>query len=106
MIIIFYVNHHYHQLKLLIYIYSLYDTIGFDDGRVYTEKTDYTKIPKKKFRHPQLEYTIAEIMHSPYLTNPLNKYPKEVFTMSSKLKELKSAGDFIYDVNYIVVFDG
>ena len=44
-------------------------------------------------------------MHSPYLTNPLNKYPKEVFTMSSKLKELKSAGDFIYDVNYIVVFD-
>ena len=76
---------------------------GFDDGRVYTEKTDYTKIPKKKFRHPQLEYTIAEIMHSPYLTNPLNKYPKEVFTMSSKLKELKSAGEFIYDANYIVV---
>lgn len=99
MIIIFYVNHHYHQLKLLIYIYSLYDTIGFDDGRVYTEKTDYTKIPKKKFRHPQLEYTIAEIMHSPYLANPLNNYPIENNKLSLKIKELKKAGIKYHDLS-------
>ena len=46
-------------------------------------------------------------MNSPYLTNPLNKYPKEVFTMSSKLKELKSAGRFMcdYDADVIDVYD-
>ena len=31
-------------------------------------------------------------MFSPYLSNPLQNYPKEVFQMSTKLKELKKAG--------------
>lgn len=64
----------------------------YDDGRVYGPKTDYSTVPKKLFSHPHLEYVYGEIMYSPYLTNPKDKYPKAVYTMSDTLKSLKSKG--------------
>jgi len=38
-------------------------------------------------------------MNSPYLTNPLNKYPKENNKLSLKIKELKKAGIKYHDLN-------
>jgi len=64
----------------------------YDDGRVYGPKTDYTTVPKKFFSHPRLDYVYGEIMHSPYLTNPKDRYPKAVYTMSETIKELKHKG--------------
>lgn len=63
-----------------------------DDGRVYGPKTDYSTVPKKFFSHPRLDYVYGEIMHSPYLTNPKDRYPKAVYTMSETIKELKHKG--------------
>ena len=60
---------------------------------------NYSKYPHKRFGHPQLEYTIAEIMNSPYLANPLDKYPKENNKLSLKIKELKKAGIKYHDLN-------
>ena len=59
---------------------------------------NYSKYPHKKFGHPQLEYTIAEIMNSPYLANPLNNYPIENNKLSLKIKELKKAGIKYHDL--------
>ena len=47
------------------------------------------KIPKKELHHPNLDFLIAEIAHSPYLTPPLDKYPSEMFQLSNKLRELR-----------------
>lgn len=60
---------------------------------------NYSKYPHKKFGHPQLEYTIAEIMNSPYLANPLDKYPEKNNKLSLKIKELKKAGIKYHDLN-------
>ena len=61
----------------------------FDDGRIYGPKKDYTKVPKKLFSHPKLDFVYGEIMFSPYLTNPQESYPKTTYTMSDTLKSLK-----------------
>jgi hypothetical protein len=61
----------------------------FDDGRIYGPKKDYSKVPRKLFSHPKLEYVYGEIMHSPYLTNPKDNYPKSTYEMAETLKTLK-----------------
>lgn len=61
----------------------------FDDGRVYGPRTDYTKVPRKLFSHPKLEYVYGEIMTSPYLINPIDKYPKANLELSETVKALK-----------------
>lgn len=68
------------------------------EGKNRKKTKNYSKYPHKKFGHPQLEYTIAEIMHSPYLANPLNNYPIENNKLSLKIKELKKAGIKYHDL--------
>lgn len=61
----------------------------YDDGRIYGPKKDYSKVPKKLFSHPKLDFVYGEIMFSPYLTNPKDSYPRTTYTMSDTLKSLK-----------------
>ena len=61
-------------------------------GRVLGKRTDYSKVPKKSFHHPKIEYLYGEIMYSPYLTPPLQTYSKKTFEVSDKLKDLKRKG--------------
>mmetsp|Transcript_9906 Transcript_9906/g.16609 ORF Transcript_9906/g.16609 Transcript_9906/m.16609 type:complete len:353 (-) Transcript_9906:254-1312(-) len=63
-----------------------------DDMRVYGPKRDYSKVQKKMFSHPKLDYVYGEIMHSPYLTPPTQSYPQSTYSMPHQLKELKRAG--------------
>ena len=44
---------------------------------------------KKSFHHPKLDYIIAEIVYSPYMTKPNESYSQETFRMPEKLSELK-----------------
>lgn len=70
----------------------------FDDGRVRGPPKDYSSVPKKLFSHPKLEFVYGEIMHSPYLTNPRDSYPKTTYTMAETLKELKQKGVAFKDI--------
>ena len=51
-------------------------------------KTD-TKALKKSFHHPKLDYVLAEIVYSPYMTKPNESYSQETFRIPEKLSELK-----------------
>jgi hypothetical protein len=53
---------------------------------------NHAEKPKKSFHHPKLEYIYGEIVCSPYLTPPLENYPKEVFKVIEDLRELKRNG--------------
>lgn len=70
----------------------------FDDGRVRGPPRDYTSVPKKLFSHPRLEYVYGEIMHSPYMTNPTDRYPKTTYTMVETLKGFKQKGVAFKDI--------
>ncbi len=53
--------------------------------------------PKKKWRppkkgklyHTKLEYVFGEILSSPYMTPPLDNYPKTTYTLPEELRALK-----------------
>ncbi len=51
---------------------------------------------EKKMRstlyHPNLEYILGEVVHSPYMTKPLDKYPEKTFTLVHELREYKRQG--------------
>jgi hypothetical protein len=66
--------------------------IGQSKGRKFGPKTDYSSRPIRKLHHPKLEYIYGEIVFSPYLTKLSKPYPKEVYSMSAKLKDLKREG--------------
>ena len=53
---------------------------------------NHAEKPKKTFSHPKLDFIYGEVMSSPYLTKPLDPYPREVFTVVHQLRELKRQG--------------
>lgn len=53
---------------------------------------NHAEKPKKSFSHPKLDFIYGEILSSPYLTPPLDPYPKEVFSTVNTLRELKRQG--------------
>lgn len=58
-------------------------------------KSDTKKTKKKKdaLYHPNLAYILGEIVHSPYMTSPLEKYPTRTFTIVEELRTLKREGN-------------
>jgi hypothetical protein len=70
----------------------------YDDGRVRGPPRDYTSVPRKLFSHPKLEYVYGEIMHSPYMTNPKDSYPRTTYTMVETLKGFKQKGVAFKDI--------
>ncbi len=68
------------------------------DGRVMGLRIDYSQRPKKTFHHPKLEYVYGEIVYSPYMTKPQEKYPEETFQMVGKLRDMKKKGLSFSDV--------
>lgn len=64
---------------------------------------------KSAFHHPKLDLVMGEIVNSPYMTAPMDRYPQETFSVPQKIQELKnkhSAEDIPreelpYDVNEI-----
>jgi len=65
---------------------------GSKSGRVFSPATDYSVKPKKTFSHPKLDFIFGEVIHSPYLTPPLEQYPESTFTMVEELRTLKRTG--------------
>lgn len=55
-------------------------------------KNPYKPQLKHKLYHPQLEYIYGEILNSPYMTAPLDAYPKSTFSSHEELKLLKQEG--------------
>lgn len=53
---------------------------------------------KKSFHHPKLDYVIAEIVYSPYMTKPNESYSEETFRMPEKLSELKKKTSKLEDL--------
>jgi hypothetical protein len=53
---------------------------------------DILKAPKKVYHHPNFEYIVGQITSSPYLTNPLKKYPDQTFTVIEEVRKLKQQG--------------
>lgn len=47
---------------------------------------------KSTLYHPNLEYILGEVVHSPYMTKPLDKYPEKTFTLVHELREYKRQG--------------
>jgi hypothetical protein len=52
-------------------------------------KNSKSPVKKREFHHPKLEFILGQIVHSPYMTKPLDKYPQETFDIPHKLHELK-----------------
>jgi hypothetical protein len=50
-----------------------------------------SKVTREYF-HPQLEYVIAEVAHSPYMISPTQRYPEETLQLSGKIRNLKALG--------------
>eukprot|EP01040_Poterioochromonas_malhamensis_P015407 gene15407-17240_t len=54
--------------------------------------------PRKSFHHPKLDYVMAEIVYSPYMTKPNESYSQETFRVPEKLSELKKKAQKIDDL--------
>ena len=67
------------------------------------KKFQLKKIPVKKsnkleFHHPYVDYIFADVVNSPYMTKPLDHYPKATFTIVEQLRELKRKGIKFSDI--------
>ena len=56
-----------------------------NNTRVKTEKTE----KKKQLHHPKLDFVLAEVVHSPYMTKPNEHYTADTFYAGTQLRELK-----------------
>ncbi len=54
-------------------------------------KSDYTRVPKKKFSHPKLKYVYGDIAYSPYTIAPTENYPSELYRVHEAINELKKS---------------
>lgn len=59
---------------------------------ISSKKNSQTTSSYKKMHHPNLEYIFGEVVYSPYMTKPLDPYPKETFLIPEKLRELRQSG--------------
>ncbi len=62
------------------------------NGRVNGPKKNYDQKPKKTFHHSNLDFVIGEIVYSPYMTKPQERYPEQTFKMVGKLRDMKRRG--------------
>ena len=46
----------------------------------------------REFYHPQLDYVIAEVAHSPYMVSPIENYNGDTLHLSQKIRNLKCLG--------------
>jgi hypothetical protein len=65
---------------------------GVKEEKPGTPKRDITKIPKRVFHHPNLDFIIGEVVYSPYMTNPLDRYPSQTFTVVEEVRKYKQKG--------------
>lgn len=63
---------------------------------------------KSAFHHPKLDLVMGEVVHSPYMTAPMDRYPQETFSVPKKIQELKKKhsadiprDELPYDMNEI-----
>ncbi len=54
--------------------------------------------PKKDLYHPRLDLIMAQVVHSPYLTEPNIPYTNEFFRMHEKLESFRKSGAKITDI--------
>jgi len=47
---------------------------------------------KNKLFHPKIEYVFGEVLSSPYMTKPLDSYPKTTYSIPEELRELRRQG--------------
>lgn len=47
---------------------------------------------RNKLYHPNLEYVVEKIIHSPYLTKPGDKYPETTFSVPEAIRDFKEQG--------------
>ena len=47
---------------------------------------------RNKLYHPNLEYIVEKIIHSPYLTKPGDKYPETTFSVPEAIRDFKEQG--------------
>jgi hypothetical protein len=60
--------------------------------RIKSPEIKKKKKNKDALYHPNLAYILGEIVHSPYMTSPLEKYPTRTFTIVEELRTLKREG--------------
>jgi hypothetical protein len=66
------------------------------DGNKKPKPQSRSSVSKKKsFHHPKLEYVMAEVVYSPYMTKPNEHYSQETFRIPEKLRELKKKSNRI-----------
>lgn len=53
---------------------------------------------KNSFHHPKLDYVMAEVVYSPYMTKPNEKYSEDTLKVPEKLRELKKLGSKLKDI--------
>lgn len=67
-------------------------------GRVKKDKDTKQQKKKKGYHHSKLEYVLADIALSPYLTRPDDKYPASTVKKYADLMEFKSKGISYKDI--------
>jgi hypothetical protein len=65
---------------------------GLSPGKGF--EPQYTERPKKLggLHHPQVEYVVEKLIHSPYLTGPQNRYPQATFRVNEAIDTLLHSG--------------
>ena len=70
---------------------SLMAPIDIDKSSRKNVKTP-KDMKKNKLYHPNLEYVVEKIIHSPYLTKPGDKYPETTFSVPEAIRDFKEQG--------------
>jgi hypothetical protein len=67
---------------------------GYDSSKLISGKNRKIEKPRSilDFSHPNLEYVYAETVYSPYMIKPKDKYPKEIYEIANKVRDLKNKG--------------